>query len=225
VIGNGAYQQASHLKNPVNDAKALAKELRRLGFQVVQEHFDLGRDALLQSLRAFSDVAKGADWAVVYYAGHGMEVNGINFLIPVDAKLVDEEDVEEEAVPVSRLLDRLKDAVGIKIIILDACRDNPFATRMYRRARGGASLGLAEMRAASGTLIAYATNPGDIALDGDDEHSPYVSALLKHLVEPGQDIRLMFSAVYDSVKESTRERQNPWYSAQLPGRQLILTPN
>ncbi len=225
VIGNGTYQQASHLKNPINDAKAVAKELRSLGFQVVQEHLDLGRDAMLQSLRAFSDIAKGADWVVVYYAGHGMEVKGINYLVPIDAKLVDEEDVEEEAVPVSRLLDRLKDSGGIKVIILDACRDNPLATRMSRHVRGGTSLGLAEMRAASGTLIAYATNPGDAALDGDGEHSPYVTALLKHMVETGKDVRLMLSAVYESVEQATKGRQQPWYSAQLPGRDLMLKPN
>jgi uncharacterized caspase-like protein len=225
VIGNGTYQQASHLKNPINDAKAVAKELRSLGFQVVQEHLHLGRDAMLQSLRAFSDVAKGADWVVVYYAGHGMEVKGINYFVPIDAKLADEEDVEEEAVPVSRLLDRLKDSGGIKVIILDACRDNPLATRMSRHVRGGASLGLVEMRAASGTLIAYATNPGAAALDGNDEHSPYVTALLKNMVDPGKDVRLMFSAVYETVEQATNGQQQPWYSAQLPGRLLTLNPN
>jgi uncharacterized caspase-like protein len=225
VIGNGTYQQASHLKNPINDSKAVAKELNSLGFQVVQEHVDLGRDALLQSLKAFSDVAKDADWAVIYYAGHGMEVKGINYLVPIDANLKDEIDVEEEAVPVNRLLDRLKDAGGIKVIILDACRDNPFANRMFRRTRGGASFGLAAVQATSGILIAYATGPGDVALDGDDAHSPYVTALLKHMVEPGKDVRMMLSAVQDSVEQATKGRQLPWYASQLPGRDLMLKPN
>jgi len=228
VIGNSSYKSTNHLKNPVNDAKAVAKALRDLGFQDVQEHVDLGRDAMLQSIKTFGEGAKGSHWAVVYYAGHGMEVKGTNYMIPVDAKLADEADIEDEAVPMNRLLDRLKDAGGIKLLILDACRDNPLATRMFRRgaSRSSGSKGLAEVKAASGTLIAYATNPGDSALDGDDdEHSPYVRALLKHIAVPGQDVRLMFSAVYESVDEATKQRQQPWYAAQLPGRPLIMKPN
>jgi len=226
VIGNSTYQNANQLRNPSKDAQAVAEALRGLDFEVVQEERDLGRDAMVRALKSFSETAKGSDWAVVYYAGHGMEVKGTNYLIPVDAKLADEEDAEEEAVPMSRLFDRLKDVSGIKVLILDACRDNPFATRMYRRgiSRGGMSRGFREVHAESGTLIAYATNPGDTALDGEGEHSPYVSALLKEIVQRGVDIRIMFSSVYESVEAATNKRQQPWYAAQLPGRPLILRP-
>lgn len=226
VIGNSAYAQIGFLKNTINDGKAVAQTLGSLGFKV-HEHFDLGRDGMLRSLKEFGEAAKGADWVVIYYAGHGMEVKGVNYLLPVDAKLADEEDVEEEAVSMNRLFSRLKDATGVKVLILDACRDNPFATRMVRRGltRNSASKGLAEVQAVSGTLIAYATSPGDTALDGEGDHSPYVQGLLKHLVEPGNDIRIMFSAVYETVEEITKKRQQPWYAAQLPGRNLFLRPN
>ncbi len=225
VIGNSAYQQAAPLPNPVNDARGIAAALKGLGFETVQEGYDLGRDAMLKSLKSFGEAAKGADWAVVYYAGHGMEVKGANYLIPVDAKLGDEEDVEEEAVPVSRLLDRLQDVAGIKVFILDACRDNPFATRMFRRrgVRGGGK-GLAEIHADSGTLIAFATSPGDSALDGEGEHSPYAKALIDHFGDQGSEIRLMFGSVADSVQEATRKEQLPWISSPLGGKFYSFNP-
>ena len=225
VIGNSAYQKADGLPNPVNDAHGIAAALKGLGFETVQEGYDLGRDAMLKSLKSFGEAAKGADWAVVYYAGHGMEVKGANYLIPIDAKLEDEEDVEEEAVPVSRLIDRLQDVAGIKVFILDACRDNPFATRMFRRrgVRGGGK-GLAEIHADSGTLIAFATSPGDSALDGDGEHSPYAKALIDHLGDQGSEIRLMFGSVADSVQDATRKEQLPWISSPLGGKFYSFNP-
>jgi hypothetical protein len=226
VVGNGAYREADRLPNPVNDAHGVAAALKGLGFETVQEGYDLGRDAMLKSLKTFGEAAKGADWAVVYYAGHGMEVKGTNYLIPVDAKLKDEEDVEEEAVPVSRLMDRLQDVAGIKVFILDACRDNPFATRLFRRrsVRGGGK-GLAEIHADSGTLIAFATSPGDSALDGEGEHSPYAKALIDHLGDRGSEIRLMFGSVADSVQEATRKEQLPWISSPLGGKFYSFNPD
>jgi len=226
VIGNSAYQQADRLPNPVNDAHGIDAALKGLGFETVQEGYDLGREAMLKSLKSFGEAAKGADWAVVYYAGHGMEVKGANYLIPIDAKLGDEEDVEEEAVPVSRLLDRLQDVAGIKVFILDACRDNPFATRMFRRRgiRGGGK-GLAEIHADSGTLIAFATSPGDSALDGEGEHSPYAKALIDHFGDQGSEIRLMFGSVADSVQDATRKEQLPWISSPLGGKFYSLMPD
>jgi uncharacterized caspase-like protein len=226
VIGNSAYQDVGRLPNPVNDARGIAATLKGLGFETVQEGYDLGRDAMLKSLKAFGETAKGADWAVIYYAGHGMEVKGVNYLIPTDAKLADEEDIEEEAVPVSRLIDRLQDVAGIKVFILDACRNNPFATRMFRRrgVRGGAK-GLAEMHAESGSLIAYATSPGDTALDGEGEHSPYAKALIDHLGDQGSEIRLMFGSVADSVQEATRKTQLPWIASPLGGKSYSFNPH
>ncbi len=226
VIGNGAYQNVNFLSNPTKDARALASALKDLGFETVQEGYDLGRDAMLKALKSFGETAAGADWAVIYYAGHGMEVKGDNYLIPVDAKLADEEDIAEEAVPMTRLVDRLKDVNGIRVLFLDACRDNPFASRMFRRglSRGAVSRGLAEVKADSGTLIAYATKPGDTALDGEGEHSPYVTALIENVGQPGLDIRIMLSSVSDSVKAATKQRQQPWYAVDLPGKPLYLKP-
>ena len=226
VIGNSAYEKADRLPNPVNDARGIAAALKSLGFETVQEGYDLGRDAMLKSLKSFGETAKGTDWAVVYYAGHGMEVKGANYLIPVDAKPEDEGDVEEEAVPVSRLLDRLQDVAGINVFILDACRDNPFATRMFRRrgVRGGGK-GLAEIHADSGALIAFATSPGDSALDGEGEHSPYAKALIDHLGDRGSEIRLMFGSVADSVQEATRKEQLPWISSPLGGKFYSFNPD
>lgn len=174
---------------------------------------------MVNVLKIFSETAKGADWAVVYYAGHGMEVKGANYLIPIDAKLADEEDAEEEAVPMSRLLDRLRDVVGIKVLILDACRDNPFGARMLRRGvpRGEGGKGLAKVDADTRTLIAFATSPGETASDGQGVHSPYVVALLKHMGEPSRDIRLMFGSVCETVANLTKKGQIPWMSVQLGG--------
>jgi uncharacterized caspase-like protein len=227
VIGNGAYQGANQLANPVNDARSMAAALKGLGFETVQDGYDLGRDAMVKELRSFGEAAKGADWAVIYYAGHGMEVKGNNYLIPVDAKLADEQDIEEEAVPMSRLLDRLQDVTGIKVIILDACRDSPFSTRMFRRqgSRSAGQRGLAMVQADSGTLIAYATSPTATAGDGEAEHSPYTSALLKHMADPGRDIRLMFGSVFSTVAEETKKKQLPWISAELGGDLYFLNPH
>jgi uncharacterized caspase-like protein len=156
-----------------------------------------------------------------------MEVNGTNYLVPVDATLDNEGDVEDETVPVARLIDRSAGAKVIKIIILDACRENPFLSRMQRtgRSRGGTSRGLAEIRADTGTLIAYATAPGDVAADGVGEHSPYTFALLQHMVEPELDIRIMFGKVLDTVVERSGKKQQPWFSSALGGTQFQFKPN
>lgn len=228
VIGNSEYMNVRPLYNPKNDARDVAEMLKtKLGFTEVKVGYDLGKSALLKTLRAFGESAATADWAVIYYAGHGMEVNGTNYLVPVDAALDNEGDVEDETVPVARLIDRSAGAKVIKIIILDACRENPFLSRMQRtgRSRGGINRGLAEIRADTGTLIAYATAPGDVAADGVGEHSPYTFALLQHLAEPELDIRIMFGKVLDAVMERSGKKQQPWFSSALGGAQFQFKPN
>lgn len=163
VIGNSRYAHSATLTNPENDARAIAEALRKLGFADVQAHYNLDKQGVIMALRTFSEVAATADWVVVYYAGHGMEVMGRNYFIPIDAKLDKEEDIEDEAVPVSRLFDRIADAKGLKIVILDACRDNPLAARASQRSSKRNLVigkGLAKMDAESGTLIALAADPG-----------------------------------------------------------------
>lgn len=227
VIANSRYRHSAVLANPQNDGRAVADALRKLNFADVQEYYDLDRQSLLAALRRFGEAAETSDWAVVYYAGHGLEAGGKNYLLPVDAKLDKEQDIEDEAVPVSRLFDRLAPAKGIKIVILDACRDNPLATRSAQRAGRRnltVSKGLAKMDAESGTLIALAADPGMPAYDGSGLHSPYASALLRHIFEPGLDIRLMFGKVYETIREEMQGKQEPWIQAKLSGRQYFFRP-
>jgi uncharacterized caspase-like protein len=227
VIGNSRYRHAPTLTNPVQDAHVIAEALRKLAFVEVQEHHDLDRQAFIKVLRTFGEAAASADWAVVYYAGHGMEIAGKNYLVPIDAQFEKQEDVEDEAVPVSRLFDRLADVRGIKIVILDACRDNPLATRALRRSLAvvGGGKGLAKMDAESGTLIALAAEPGMPSYDGDGVNSPYASALLQHIGAPDLDVRLMFGRVYDTMHERMRGKQEPWIQAKLSGRHYYFKPS
>jgi uncharacterized caspase-like protein len=226
VIGNAKYAGAGVLENTLNDAKEVAAALREIGFAEVVEKHDIGRTDMLAALRTFGESAASAEWAVIYYAGHGIEIGGLNYLIPVDAKLENEKDAEDEAVPVTRIFDRLADSKAIRIVILDACRDNPFA----RSVRSGAkrSGGLAKMEADTGTLIALAADPGQPAYDGDGDpakkNSPYTRALLQHIREPRLDVRLMFGKVYDSMLESMKGKQHPWIQAKLGGRELYFNP-
>lgn len=227
VIGNSRYRHAGLLANPENDARAIARALRQLGFAEVQDHYNLDRQSLIAALRQFGAAAENADWAVVYYAGHGLEIGGKNYLVPVDAKLEKEEDAEDEAVPVARLFDRIAGAKALKIVILDACRDNRLAARSAQRgARRNLTIGrgLAKMDAESGTLIALAADPGMPAFDGTGPHSPYASALLRHIAEPGLEVRLMFGRVYDTMREEMQGQQEPWIQAKLGGRQYFFRP-
>ncbi len=226
VIGNGAYTQAAPLTNPANDARAVAAALERLGFEVVSG-FDMSNADLRKAVRSFADKLVGADVALFFYAGHGLQVAGENFLIPVDAAIRSEADLDFNAVKmdlVSRQMDR---EAKVKIIMLDACRDNPFQkelTRSMGKTRSATvKQGLAEISNAGGTLIAFATDPGSVALDGDGKHSPFTTALLKHIETPGVEIGLIMRRVTKDVFELTGERQRPWTNASLTG-ELYLKP-
>jgi uncharacterized caspase-like protein len=226
VIGNGAYKQAAPLANPANDARAVAESLQRLGFEVVSG-FDLSNADMRKTVRAFADKLVGADVALFFYAGHGLQVGGENYLIPVDAAIRSEADLDFNAIKMDLISRQMDRETKVKIIMLDACRDNPFEKELSRSMGKSRSVtvkkGLAEVSSAGGTLIAFATDPGSVALDGDTAHSPFTTALLKHLEEPGIEIGLMMRRVTKDVYESTGERQRPWTNASLTG-ELYLKP-
>lgn len=226
VIGNGGYEKAAALGNPPKDAKAIADGLRELGFQVV-EGYDLTLDPMVRKIRDFGTAAVDADMVMVFYAGHGVQVNGVNFLLPVDAKLADERDLAREAIPAEEVMRELRTARGTRVVILDACRDNPFLTRMTRSLgtrSAGATRGIARMQTEGGSLIAYATKEDSVAEDGRGEHSPYTLALLKHMKTPGLELRLMFGRVATTVKETTAGRQEPFIYDGLGGNEVYLKP-
>lgn len=220
VIGNATYQSAAPLLNPRNDARAIANVLRGMGFTSVHEHMDLDRKAFLRVLDHFQTDASNAELALVYYAGHGLENSGRNFLVPTDVELGSDKRLEEGTIPVTQVLDHLAGVKQARIVILDACRENPF--RSARRESG--SVGLAEMDARPGTLIALAADPGQMAYDGEGLHSPYAEALLLHLAERRLDARLMFGRVYESLSLRMQGRQEAWIQAKLSGRPVYLNP-
>jgi len=219
VMGNGAYAHAAPLPNPPNDARAVAASLERLGFDVVSG-YDLGMDEMRMAVRDFSQKLNGADVALFFYAGHGMQVFGENYLIPVDAALKDEADLDFSAIKMNLVLRQMEREPRVKIIILDACRDNPFEQQLSRsmgKTRSASALdrGLAKIDAGGGTLIAFATDPGAVAFDGDDQHSPFTEGLLKHIETPGIDVGLMMRRVVKHVKDTTDNQQTPWMNVSL----------
>lgn len=224
VIGNGAYAKVSKLPNPVNDAAAVEAMLKAARFDKVVRASDLGAVQMRRLLRDFSDDVRGADIAVVFYAGHGMEMNGVNYLIPVDAVLERDIDVEDETVSLDRVNQALEQAKRLRLIMLDACRDNPFV-RSMKRTLAGRSIGRGLARVdvvSSDTLIAYAAKAGSIAADGDGANSPYTMALAKHLMTPALDVRLALGRVRDEVLRTTKNRQEPFVYGSLGGSEIPL---
>ncbi|MGE3627771.1 MAG: tetratricopeptide repeat protein, partial [Hyphomicrobiales bacterium] len=239
VIGNSAYENASPLSNPQRDAAAIAETLRKVGFETVTLASDAGRDTLVNALRDFASVAEKADWALVYYAGHGIEVNGINYLIPVDAKLSVDRDVQFEAVPLDQVLASVEQARKLKLVILDACRDNPFVPKMRKTPApesrtasvstaggvvGTRSVGLGlgrieDKTAGQATLVVYSAKHGQVALDGEGEHSPFAVAFVQRVATPGVEINKVFRLVRDDVMEATAGRQEPYTYGSLPGKE------
>jgi uncharacterized caspase-like protein len=226
VLGNPAYQNVAPLPNPVNDGAVIAATLKDAGFDVVDSRHDLPAAETRRALRDFADRARDADIAVVYYAGHGMEVDGTNYLIPVDAKLERDTDVFDEAFSLDRVLLAIEPAKQLRLVILDACRDNPFDKSMKRTvASRSVSRGLAKIEPASpNTLIAYSAKAGSTAQDGDARNSPFTIALAKHLTTPGLDVRRAFGFVRDDVLKSTGNQQEPFVYGSLGGDDLPLVP-
>jgi uncharacterized caspase-like protein len=226
VLGNSAYQNVARLPNPVNDGAAIAATLKDAGFDVVDSRHDLMAAETRRALRDFADRARDADIAVVYYAGHGIEVDGTNYLIPVDARLERDTDVYDEAFSLDRVLLAIEPAKRLRLVILDACRDNPFAKIMKRTVASRAiGQGLAKVEpAGSNTLIAYAAKAGSTAADGDSKNSPFTSALVKHITTPGLDVRKAFGFVRDDVLKNTSNRQEPYVYGSLGGDDVALVP-
>jgi uncharacterized caspase-like protein len=221
VVGNAAYKNVPALPNPAIDAKTMAQTLRNVGFDVV-EGTNLTRDKMTEKLLDFGRKAEGADVAVFYYAGHGIAVNGTNYLLPVDADLKSEADVKlGAAINVDLTLEQTMQDAKVKLVFLDACRDNPFAAKIRSaKATRGVTVdsGLAAMTSGSGTLIAFATGPGETALDGDKgANSPFTKALVANITQPGMEIQQAMTKVRAQVNEETNKGQLPWGHTNLIG--------
>ena len=217
VIGNSAYVNAPALRNPRNDAQAMAAVLGELGFQVIKG-LDLSRPQVEATVHQFAHALKGADVGLFYYAGHGFQLNGINYLVPVDAKLREESDVDFEALTLDTVLKLMEREAPTRLVFLDACRDNPFAKQLARSMGTRAvamGRGLARVDAGSGTFIALATGPGSVASDGANEHSPFTRALLDNIKTPGLDVALLMRKVKRQVQAATRKQQVPWEESSL----------
>ncbi|MBA4034315.1 MAG: caspase (peptidase) [Bradyrhizobium sp.] len=226
VLGNSAYQNVAPLANPVNDSARIAATLKEAGFDVVDSRRDLSAIDTRRALRDFADRSRDADIAVVYYAGHGIEVDGGNYLIPVDAKLERDTDVYDEALSLDRILVAMEPAKKLRLVILDACRDNPFSRTMKRTVASRAiGQGLAKVEPTSpNVLIAYSAKAGSTAADGDGKNSPFTAALSQHLTKPGLDVRRAFGFVRDEVLKTTGNKQEPFVYGSLGGDDVPLVP-
>ena len=214
VIGNANYTHGGNLANPVNDARAITKALENLGFTVLK-HENCSQRAMKKAIDAFGRRLKSYDVGLFFYAGHGVQVKGNNYLIPIDAKLDDANDAEYDCVRTGRILAKMESAgTRTNIVILDACRDNPFERSWNRGSKGS---GLAFMNAPSGSLIAYSTSPGMTASDGTGRNGRFTSALLQHIATPNIPILQMFQRVRSTVMNESGNQQTPWESTSLRG--------
>ena len=226
VVGNSNYQNVVPLANPDNDAAAMAEMFRKASFDVVEFRSDLTNTELRRALRDFTEKVRDADIAVIYYAGHGLEVDGANYLIPVDAVLERDTDAYDEAISLDRILRAVEPARQLRLVILDACRDNPFTKKMKRtvasRSLGRGLAGVEPDR--PNTLIAFAAKGGSTASDGDGKNSPFASALLKYLGQPGLELGKAFRLVRDDVMNTTGNQQEPFVYGSLGGKDVSLVP-
>jgi uncharacterized caspase-like protein len=218
IVGNSSYQHAPRLSNPGNDAGDMAAKLRSLGFEVV-DGIDLGKRDMEKRIRAFSDILAGADVGLFYYAGHGLQVDGRNFLAPIDAELRAESDLDFEAVELELVLKQMVRNAPTSIVFLDACRDNPLATNLAKVSRSIAiGRGLARVETPASMMIVYATEPGKVALDGTGRNSPFTAALLRHIGQEGASISDVMIDVRNDVLKETGGQQRPFESASLTGQ-------
>lgn len=223
VVGNSNYRHATQLANPTNDAADIAAALGKLGFDVVEGR-DLDKRGMEDKIREFGRKLEGADLALMFYAGHGMQVAGKNYLVPIDAKLERAGDLTLDTIEVGQVLVQMEAEKRVNLIFLDACRDNPLA-RSFSRSLGTRSTavghGLASIQSAVGTLIAYATQPDNVALDGEGRNSPFTTALLKNITTPGLEISALMKRVRADVIANTREKQVPWDHSSLVGDVIL----
>ncbi len=240
VIGNSAYKNVQQLDNPKNDAKIVGASLRNIGFDDVRIVTDATRDDLRDALRKFADDARNADWALIYYAGHGVELDGVDYLVPIDTKLTSERELASQAIPLSDITAAIAGAKKLRLALIDACRDNPFeeakeasqpsstpqavASAGNTPARSlsqslGRDRGLAQVKTDSGTLVFFAAKEGERALDGEGNDSPFAVAVVQRLATPGVEINKLFRLVRDDVMEATAGRQEPYVYGSLPEQQ------
>jgi hypothetical protein len=216
VIGNGAYQGSGRLDNPINDARAISAKLKRMGFKVTTvENAD--RNKLVSSLVKFSSSAAESDLTLFFYAGHGVQISGTNYMLPTDTNLNQIGGVPLHGISLNSVVDQFLPG-KTKLVFLDACRDNPLlqvASRSVRR-------GLAPISVSQGTLISYATKDGSVAADGEGKNSPFTKALLQHIDSP-EDIAVVLRKVRDQVMRDTGGQQQPWEYGSLSGGSLILS--
>ena len=231
IIGNSAYRFTSPLKNPVNDAVSLAAALERLGFRVTRG-FDLSSAAMDFQISEFAEsLGKGAKVVFFYYAGHGIQIDGRNFLVPVDFDPSEKSPLGAGLVGIDKVLNKLTGGQSVRIVILDACRNNPLASNLSAEIKSGRYMtisgdrgiqtigkGLAEIKGSVGTLIAYATQPGNVAADGDGDHSPFADGLLQYIESPGVEIRDILTQVRKHVIKKTLNEQIPWDHSSLVER-------
>lgn len=225
VIGNSAYKNVPTLEPPVNDARAMADRFQKAGYGVVTA-YDADLAQFKSALRQYFEQARDADIAVVYYAGHGIEAHGVNYVIPVDATLKTDWDADDELVTLDRLVAATSARKRLGLVILDASRDNPFSPAMKQEelGRGGGQTGLSAVQPAAGnTLIAYAAKAGSPSID-DGPHSVFTTALLDNLFVPGLDVRLAFGRTRDEVLKKTGNRQEPFVYGSLSGDIVSLVP-
>ncbi|MBN8182529.1 caspase family protein [Roseibium aggregatum] len=223
VIGNSGYANVAELKNPYNDAKGMSDKLTDLGFDVVTG-LDLSLRDMRQTVREFIKKLDNADLALFFYAGHGIQVNGENYLVPVDAELSTHLDLDFEALPANLVLNAMEQSTKVNLVFLDACRNNPFTENLARSMGTRSSAvgrGLAKVGSGVGSLVSFATQPGNVALDGDGENSPFTTALIKHLGTPGQDITRDLVMVRRDVLEATKGQQVPWDNSSLTGEVIL----
>ena len=220
IVGNGAYKNVAPLDNPPRDAKLIASTFRELGFATVTLAPDLTRDKFFATLHEFGVEAEKADWAVVYYAGHGMEIGGVNYLIPVDARLKADSDAETQAVALEQVIAAVAGARKLRLVMLDACRDNPFEKTMQRTiALKLVSRGFSNIEPEAGFMVVYAAKHGETALDGDSVNSPFATVLARVIKEPKIEVRKLFDIVRDDVWKATNRTQQPFTYGSLPGRE------
>jgi len=221
VIGNSAYQNAPALANPRRDAQAMAAMFQKAGFDVVSAESDVGIVQFKRAIAQFADEASRSDIAIVYYSGYGIDIGGINYLVPVDAKLASDRDAAVAAITLDGLAKSADKAKRLRLVIVDASRGDPFVPAMRQQA---ADPGLAEPEPTSGEVIAYAAIAGTAAEDGDGEHSTYTGAMLHNLFTPGLDIRLAFGRILVDVLKKTSRRQNPLVYGSFGGGNIALVP-
>ncbi|OBS53467.1 hypothetical protein A8B73_06005 [Methylosinus sp. 3S-1] len=222
IIGNSAYRAVPALPNPERDADAVAKKLEGLGFKNQIRINNATNASFLAALKSFEEKAATADWAVIFYAGHGIQIAGGAYLIPVDAQLRTDEDVQKEAVPLERVLLAVNKAKKMRLVLLDACRDNPFEQKMKHADKRLRTVGLPSIEPGSGTLVAYATRDGHTAEDGDGDHSPFTQALLDNVAIPGVEINMVFRKVRDQVLKLTRGQQDPFTYGSLSSERFYF---